>query len=56
MLLRSLLLALLFWMGWLLVLHSTLAIDHLDLFGLRQVDLHLRGREYTPVSFKEPAL
>jgi methanethiol S-methyltransferase len=52
----SLLLQALFWIGWLLVLLSTLAIDHFDLFGLRQVYLHRRGREYTPVPFREPVL
>jgi len=52
----SLVLHAFFWVGWLLVLLSTFAIDHFDLFGLRQVSLHLRGREYTPVPFKEPVL
>lgn len=52
----ALLLQALFWMGWLLVLLSTFAIDHFDLFGLRQVYLHLRQREYTPVPFKQPVL
>ena len=52
----SLVLQALFWMGWLLVLLSTFAIDHFDLFGLRQAWIHLRGREYTPVPFKQPVL
>lgn len=51
----SLVLQALFWIGWLLVLLSTFAIDHFDLFGLRQVYLHLRGRDYTSVPFEEPA-
>jgi protein-S-isoprenylcysteine O-methyltransferase Ste14 len=46
----------LFWLGWLTVLASTFMIDHFDLFGLRQVYLHLRGAEYTSVGFKVPVL
>ena len=43
----------LFWAGWAMVLASTWLIDHFDLFGLRQAWLFLRGREYTPVPFKD---
>ncbi|MCX7173340.1 MAG: NnrU family protein [Proteobacteria bacterium] len=46
----------LFWSGWLIVIWSTFMIDHFDLFGLRQVYLHLRRIEYTPVPFKANAL
>ncbi len=46
----------LFWIGWLIALHSTFLIDHLDLFGLRQVYLYARGKEYTPPRFKMPEL
>jgi protein-S-isoprenylcysteine O-methyltransferase Ste14 len=46
----------LFWLGWALVLYSTFAIDHFDLFGLRQVWLRLRGIEYAPVPFGQPML
>ncbi len=37
--------------GWMIVLVSTFLIDHFDLFGLRQVFLHLRGIPYTPPQF-----
>jgi protein-S-isoprenylcysteine O-methyltransferase Ste14 len=46
----------LFWLGWVMVLISTFLISHFDLFGLRQVWLHWRGSDYTPVSFKTPLL
>ncbi len=46
----------LFWLGWLIVLLSTFTIDHFDLFGLRQVYLRFRDREYTDVKFKISAL
>jgi methanethiol S-methyltransferase len=39
--------------GWLYLLLSTWAIDHFDLFGLRQAYLHAVGRKYTPIEFKQ---
>jgi protein-S-isoprenylcysteine O-methyltransferase Ste14 len=43
-------------LGWLVVLYATFIIDHFDLFGLRQVYLHWRGRDYTPPRFVEGSL
>lgn len=45
-----------FALGWITVLVSTFLIDHFELFGLRQVYAHWRGAEFTPPSFKTPAL
>jgi len=40
--------------GFLLVFIATVLINHFDLFGLRQVWLNVRGREYTPLTFVTP--
>jgi len=42
--------------GWGLVLFSTFLINHFDLFGLRQVWLYLRNRNYTHLPFKTVSL
>jgi methanethiol S-methyltransferase len=44
----------LFAVGWLLVPLVSMAISHFDLFGVRQVWLHLLGREYTSLAFRTP--
>jgi protein-S-isoprenylcysteine O-methyltransferase Ste14 len=42
--------------GWLLVLLSTLMINHFELFGLQQVVVNLAGRTASEASFKAPLL
>jgi protein-S-isoprenylcysteine O-methyltransferase Ste14 len=42
--------------GWALVLYASFLIDHFDLFGLRQVFLHLRKRAYSHPAFASPPL
>jgi len=46
----------LYGLGWVIVLLSTFMINHFDLFGLRQVFLRLRDREYTHLAFTTRAL
>jgi methanethiol S-methyltransferase len=44
----------LFAFGWAVVLACTFFINHFDLFGLRQIWLHLTGRPYTGLRFVTP--
>jgi len=44
----------LFVAGWLLVPLVSLLIHHFDLFGTRQVWLHLRGEQYSSLPFRTP--
>ena len=46
----------LYFASWGLLLYATFALDHFDLFGLRQVFNALRRKETTPLEFRTPAL
>jgi protein-S-isoprenylcysteine O-methyltransferase Ste14 len=46
----------LFWLGWGTVLFSSFIINHFDLFGLRQVWLHITNREYHHLEFQARSL
>jgi protein-S-isoprenylcysteine O-methyltransferase Ste14 len=42
----------LFGLGWLVIVIGSFMINHFDLFGTRQVYLHLRGKDYSALEFK----
>lgn len=50
------LLWMLYFLGWGIVLYSSALIDHLELFGLRQVWLYYRGRDAPTAPFSERSL
>jgi methanethiol S-methyltransferase len=41
-----------FWIGWAIVFASSFMVSHFDLFGLRQVYLHWRGKPYSDLDFR----
>jgi len=43
-------------LGWGIVLFSTFLINHFDLFGLKQVDMYRRGKDYGHAEFTTPVL
>jgi protein-S-isoprenylcysteine O-methyltransferase Ste14 len=43
-----------FWLGWAILLVSTLLLDHFELFGLAQVYAALRGKKLPPPVFRTP--
>src|SRR5262249_37345819 len=46
----------LFVVGWLLIPLASALINHFDLFGTRQVWLHLNGRDLQALPFRTPSL
>ncbi|MEM1437771.1 MAG: methanethiol S-methyltransferase [Pseudomonadota bacterium] len=44
----------LYGLGWVILLYATFAINHFDLFGLRQSWAAFRGREPAPLQFVQP--
>jgi protein-S-isoprenylcysteine O-methyltransferase Ste14 len=46
----------LFALGWGIVLISTFLLNHVELFGLQQAWLHLRGRQAEPPELRQPML
>jgi methanethiol S-methyltransferase len=47
-------LAILFWVGWAILLLSTFLINHFELFGLRQLWAYVQGTEFHHAVFRTP--
>ena len=45
-----------YFLGWAIVFYSSFVIDHFELFGLKQVWMHLTGREQMTAPFSERSL
>jgi protein-S-isoprenylcysteine O-methyltransferase Ste14 len=49
-------LAITFWLGWVLLFSSTFLINHFELFGVQQVWGYFRGKQYGHAIFRTPVL
>jgi protein-S-isoprenylcysteine O-methyltransferase Ste14 len=45
-----------FWLGWAILLTSTVLLNHFELFGLGQVWIYFRGKEHKEAKFRTPSL
>lgn len=52
---RSIVLAIYF-VGWAILFYATCLLNHFELFGLRQIWNHLRGKSLPPATFRQPGL
>lgn len=47
---------LLFAIGCFILIYSLIILNHFDFIGLRQIYLHLKKKEYTPIQFEIPTI